>query len=49
MKKQNEPLKYLLPVEYLDAVKEVRTVPVEKTPHAPRPLFRHATGGCVSP
>ncbi|KAH8788968.1 hypothetical protein F5883DRAFT_13794 [Diaporthe sp. PMI_573] len=46
--KQNEPLKYLLPVEFLDAVKEVRTIPVEKNPHAPRPLFRHPTGGCVS-
>lgn len=41
LKKQNEPLKYLLPVEFLDAVKEVRAIPVEQNPHAPRPLFRH--------
>ncbi|KAL2289195.1 hypothetical protein FJTKL_02223 [Diaporthe vaccinii] len=47
LKKQNEPLKHLLPVEVLDAVKEVPTIPVEKSPHAPRPLFRHPTGGCI--
>ena len=35
-------------VEFLDAVKEVRTIPVENKPSRSEALLRHPTGGCVS-